>query len=274
MLFYVIINPRSAEIGALRKDGIKMNYGLQLYSVRDITGTDFEGTLRQVAEMGYTMVEPAGFFGHKAEDVSAMLKHYGLKCCSTHTGFPLLKDSFKETLEYHKTIGCENIILPSAPWNTREELDETVRLINQWIPAIKDAGMKLHYHNHSHEFLKNSDGLIAHDVLSENTDILFELDTFWVYNARLDPVEMMEKYKDRLEFIHLKDGIMQDWSTPGARAVGKSVGSGDAPILDIRKKAIEMGVSMVIESEGLDPTGLEEVKRCIDFLKSVDESEK
>ena len=45
-------------------------------------------------------------------------------------------------------------------------------------------------------------------------------------------------------------------------------------ILDIRKKAIEMGVSMVIESEGLDPTGLEEVKRCIDFLKAVDESEK
>ena len=109
----------------------------------------------------------------------------------------MLKDSFKETLEYHKVIGCENIILPSAPWNTREELYETVRLINEWLPAIKDAGMKLHYHNHSHEFLKNSDGLIAHDVLAENTDILFELDTFWVYNARLDPVEMMEKYSRR-----------------------------------------------------------------------------
>lgn len=251
-----------------------MNYGLQLYSVRDITKDDFCGALRQVAEMGYAMVETASFFGHKAEDVAAMLKNYGLTCCSTHTGFGQLKDDFSGTVAYHKAIGCQNIILPSAPWNTKEELEETVNCINKWLPALRDEGIKLHYHNHSHEFLKNSAGLVAHDVLAENTEILFELDTFWVYNAKLDPVELMEKYKNRLEFIHLKDGIMQDWSTPGSHAIGKSVGSGDAPVLAVRKKAIELGANIVIESEGLDPTGLEEVKRCIDFLKSVDESEK
>ena len=253
---------------------IHMNYGLQLYSVRDITKDDFEGALRAVAEMGYKMVEPAGFFGNKAEDVAAMLKHYGLECCSTHTGFGLLKDNFDETLAYHKAIGCKNIILPSAPWNTKEELDMTVDYINKWQPVIEDEGMKLHYHNHSHEFFKNASGQIAHDELAERTNILFELDTFWVYNAKLDPVEIMKKYRDRLEFIHLKDGIMQDYSTPGSHAKGMSVGSGEAPVLAVRKKAIEMGVQMVIESETLDPTGLEEVKRCIDFLKNVDESEK
>lgn len=251
-----------------------MNYGLQLYSVRDITKDDFEGALRNVAEMGYTMVEPAGFFGHKAEDVAAMLKHYGLTCCSTHTGYPLLRDSFEETVAYHKAIGCQNIILPSAPWNTKEELDETVESINKWIPILNDMGIKLHYHNHSHEFFKNAAGLVMHDQLAERTEVLFELDTFWVYNAKLDPVEIMDKYRGRVEFIHLKDGIMQDYSTPGSHAVGKSVGSGNAPVLAVRKKAIEMGATMVIESEGLDPTGLDEVRRCIDFLKKVDESEK
>ena len=30
-----------------------MDYGLQLYSVRDVTGTDLEGTLKKVAEIGY-----------------------------------------------------------------------------------------------------------------------------------------------------------------------------------------------------------------------------
>ena len=29
-----------------------MEYGLQMYSVRDITATDLEGALKQVAEMG------------------------------------------------------------------------------------------------------------------------------------------------------------------------------------------------------------------------------
>lgn len=251
-----------------------MNYGLQLYSVRDITKDNFEGALRQVAEMGYKMVETAGFFGNKAEDVAAMLKNYGLTCCSTHTGFALLRDDFENTLAYHKAIGCKNIILPSAPYNTKEELDETINCINKWLPIIESEGMKLHYHNHSHEFMKNSAGQITHDELAERTSILFELDTFWVYNAKLDPVTMMEKYKDRMEFIHLKDGIMQDWSVKGSHAKGKSVGEGDAPVLAVRKKAIEMGVDMIIESEGLDPTGPEEVRRCIDFLKKVDESEK
>ena len=38
-----------------------MEYGLQMYSVRDITKTDLEGAMKAVAEMGYTYVEFAGF---------------------------------------------------------------------------------------------------------------------------------------------------------------------------------------------------------------------
>ena len=43
-----------------------MEYGLQLFSVRDVTENDLEGALRQVAEMGYSAVEFTGFFGHSA----------------------------------------------------------------------------------------------------------------------------------------------------------------------------------------------------------------
>ena len=42
--------------------------------------------------MGYSMVEPAGFFGHPAEEVAAWLKKYGLTACSTHTGFKRLEE--------------------------------------------------------------------------------------------------------------------------------------------------------------------------------------
>ena len=64
-----------------------MNYGLQLFSVRDAAEKDFEGALAKVASMGYSMVESAGFFGHSAEEVAAMLKKYDLTLCSTHTAF-------------------------------------------------------------------------------------------------------------------------------------------------------------------------------------------
>ena len=63
-----------------------MNYGLQLFSVRDVAAEDFEGALKAVAEMGYKMIEPAGFFGHPAEEVKAWLDEFGLVVCGTHTG--------------------------------------------------------------------------------------------------------------------------------------------------------------------------------------------
>ena len=63
-----------------------IEYGLQMYSVRDITKENLKDALRKVAEMGYKYVEFAGFFGNTAEDVKAWMDEYGLKCSGTHTG--------------------------------------------------------------------------------------------------------------------------------------------------------------------------------------------
>ena len=63
-----------------------MEYGLQLYSIRDITGNDLEGALKKVADLGYKFVEFAGFFGNSAETVKGWLDKYGLKVSGTHTG--------------------------------------------------------------------------------------------------------------------------------------------------------------------------------------------
>ena len=48
---------------------MEQKYGLQLYSVRDAMEADFENALKQVAEMGYTYVEFAGFFGKPIEEI-------------------------------------------------------------------------------------------------------------------------------------------------------------------------------------------------------------
>ena len=38
----------------------------------------------------------------------------------------------------------------------------------------------------------------------------------------------------------------------------------------VRAKAIELGMRMVVESEGLDPTGIEEVTRCFKYLMTLE----
>jgi sugar phosphate isomerase/epimerase len=69
--------------------------------------------------------------------------------------------------------------------------------------------------------------------------------------------------------VHLKDGHLSK-TLGGHDAQGRSVGAGDAPVKAVREKALEQGWLMVIESEGLDPTGPEEVGRCISFLRTLD----
>ena len=103
-----------------------MEYGLQLYSIRDLTKEDFEGALKRVAQIGYKMVEPAGFFGHSAEEVDAMMKKYGLKVSGTHTGWEAVLKDTEATIAYHKAIGCDNIIIPGANVYNRADIEEFI----------------------------------------------------------------------------------------------------------------------------------------------------
>jgi len=239
-----------------------MEYGIQMYSLRDITDKDMDKALKSVAEMGYKFVEFAGFFGHPAEEIKAMLDNYGLYCSSTHTGWGEVANNFEETVKYHKTIGNKNIIVPGADLSNREKIDAFVEMVNKFQPMLADEGIDFHYHNHSHEFLPNADGSMIHEELEKRTNILFQIDTYWAFAAKLDPVATITRLKDRIRLIHLKDG-------DGGHK-GYSLGMGAAPVAAVRDCAIDLGFKMVVESEGLDPTGIEEVQRCITYLKGLD----
>ena len=78
-----------------------MKYGLQLFSVRDVTEKDLEGALKAVAEMGYSFVEFAGFFGHSAEEVKGWLDKYGLTAPQVGKILSKLYPSWDGTLYRH-----------------------------------------------------------------------------------------------------------------------------------------------------------------------------
>lgn len=236
-------------------------YGLQLFSLRDITGNDLEGALKAVAEMGYKYVEYAGFFGHSAEQIKEWQDKYGLKCSGTHSGWgELLPGNIEATIAFHKTIGNPNYIIPGADLSTLDKIIDFCAVMNKAQIRLAEEGISLGYHNHSHEFVVMPWGSTIHSELEKRGTFDFEIDTFWAFNAGIDPVETLKRLSGRVKVIHLKDGFK------GGK--GKSLGQGEAPVLKVREYAVKQGIRMVVESEGLDPTGLEEVKRCIDFLKA------
>ena len=222
-----------------------------------------EEALATVAKMGYTHVEFAGFCGFSADQIVEWVNKYGLRISGTHTSYKELReDVIDETVAYHKAIGNKNLIIPGADTTTAEKINELIALINAAKPKLDAAGITLGFHNHSVEFLPNTDGQIPFDELRTRTDIDFEIDTYWVFNAGCDPIEVMDRLKDRIKVIHLKDGFMG--------GIGKPLGQGEAPVKAVRDYAYEHGFGIVVESETLTPDGMTEAKECIEFLKTID----
>ena len=144
---------------------------------------------------------------------------------------------------------------------TREELDEVIRIMNFAQPIVEAAGMKLAFHNHYKEFIPTDYDAIIMDEFLTKTHINLQIDTFWVFYAGKEPVSLLEELKDRIVSIHLKDGLKDK--------TGKSLGEGEAPVEKVLDKAISMGLPVVVESEGEDPTGPDEVTRCFKFLAGL-----
>ena len=68
-----------ANAGAMWRSKI----GLELYTVRDLLTTDFEGTLAKVAGIGYTEVEPTSYNNMSPKDFRALLDRHKLTMPST-----------------------------------------------------------------------------------------------------------------------------------------------------------------------------------------------
>ena len=239
-----------------------MEYGVQLYSVRDITGSSMGEALSGVAQQGYSFVEFAGFFGIGAQEISAMLKEYGLKVSGTHTGLAELLEKTEETIAYHKQIGNINIFVPYAELDTQQKLDAFIENINTVQKKLENSGIRLGYHNHAHEFKQNTDGSVAFEQLIYRTELDLEIDTFWAYAAGIDPVKLLDRLHDRVPVIHIKDGY--------ENGEGMPLGMGTAPVKAVYQAAVKYGIPMVVESETLKPSGLSETDICIRYLRSLE----
>ena len=253
----------------------RTEYGIQMYSLRDITQDSMKMALEKVAEIGYKYIEFAGLFDYTAEQIKIWLDSFGLICSGTHTGMDAVSpENIDETIRYHKIIGCDNLIVPGCDWNSPEKSKAVIEALNFAQKKLAENGIRLGYHNHSKEFFPTADGIVFENEIIEKTDVELEIDTFWLFNTGLDVIKFLEENKDRIRVVHLKDGIPsapenKNFDHVHDNVKGLSVGSGEAPVKEIRKWANENGVLMVIESEGLNPTGLEEVGRCIEYLRTL-----
>ena len=222
---------------------------LQLYSIRRDCAQDFDAALQQVAAMGFTGVEFAGYYGYadRPADLRKRLDALGLKACGTHIRTNVLQgDELKRTIDFHQTIGCRFLVVPGDPAFTDPEKSKALAdTFNQVAATLKPLGMACGYHNHTGEF-KTDGGKTFWDLFAERTtnDVILQQDCGWTMAAGFDPVAYVRKYPGRTRTVHFKPTVREgdagkkaifgqdsvDW--PAVYAACTSVGGTEVIVLE------------------------------------------
>lgn len=222
--------------------------GFQSWSVKDMLGKDFTGTMKTMSGMGYRLIEmcsPAGYstlgFGPlvniKPAEMRKMIEDAGLNCPSCHFGFPELTDHLDERIEWSQQMGltqmiCSTFWLPKE--STIKDYQAAADKLNKSADKIKKAGMQAGFHNHEFEFAK-LDGELIYDALMKEFDpslVKMQFQTE-VINLGYKASDYFKKYQGRFISSHLSDwtadkkevpigqGII-DWKEffPGAKRAG------------------------------------------------------
>lgn len=199
--------------------------GLQLWSIRDDVKRDFEGTLTQVARMGFEGVEFAGELGRFANDAPGLktfMDKTGLKCAGAHTNFDALSAArFDATVAYYKTVGCTNLVIGMDKRAFQKEgAAEVAKELSALSGKLTPLGMKIGYHNHAEE-MAGPDGQTTWDVIATGTPkaSILQQDVGWTTFAGKDPVAIVKRYPGRTISTHFKPKFAQ--GTTGTHIIGQ-----------------------------------------------------
>ena len=259
-------------------DGTLKEFGLQLYTLRDVMPADPKGVLKQVAEMGYKQIESyqhdklGMFWGMKNTEFKKYMDDLEMQIVSSHTD---INKDFERKADEAAAIGMKYLICPSLPNEkdmTQDDYKKAAEIFNQRGAVCKAKGLRFAFHNHDQAFSQRPSGFIAEEVLLQNTDpslVDYEMDIYWVVTGGQDPVTWLNKYPNRFKLGHIKD---RKKDTPlSEREVSVNVGEGSIDFKKILAVAKKQGMQFyIVEQEKYEgTTPLAAAKADAEYLKML-----
>jgi sugar phosphate isomerase/epimerase len=242
-----------------------MSYSLQLYTLRNTLQNDLPGTIKKVADIGFTQVEPYNFVATAAE-LGAALKANGLTAPSGHA--PLLSQDQEAIFAAAKELGITTVIdpyLPAEHWQSVEDIQATAAKLNAAAKKGAEYGIRVGYHNHAWELESIIDGQTALEYFAGLLDpeLVLEVDTYWVAVGGQDPVELLQRLGDRVKFIHIKDGPLNTDTKAQLPA-----GQGKIAVWDVIAAATSLEVG-VVEFDDYSGDIFEGVAESLAYLQTA-----
>ncbi|WP_199425835.1 myo-inosose-2 dehydratase [Thermaerobacillus caldiproteolyticus] len=186
--------------------------------------------LSEMASLGYISTEMGRLFSQDPPSLKEKLEKYGIQLASKFVGVLFSDESrleeelqlFQQWVNYLNEMGCEHVIIcemgGSMHWDPRRlPKDKTIQRLTDkgWatlVEGLHRAGklcesfsMKLVYHFHAGTVVETVKEI---DRLMELTDpnlVHLLYDTGHALYGGYDPLELLHKYEDRIQYVHLKD---------------------------------------------------------------------
>jgi len=302
----MLLSPFDAHAQHPRGKGLK-KIGVQLFSIPKLAESDFAGTMKMVADIGYKEIEffgpysfsaqqdkdawsavtaavgfsGSGFFGLSAKEVKKILDDNGLSAPSLHTGIASLHSAMDGLAEAAHVLGSKYVILPSAP--TPSDLDgyrKRAEEFNKIGEEARKRDIRFAYHNHGNG-LKAIDGTVPFELLMRETDpdlVFFEMDIYWMTAGGVDVAAYLDKYAGRFLLMHIKDMAQKvrfsgDGGDPSQWIelfpYLANAGTGVLDLETILSHAKKSGVEHFIVERDLAPDPEKDLRESFSYLKGV-----
>ncbi len=253
----------------------RMTYGVQLYMVRRQAAKDLAGALRTIRAAGFAQVELSPqAYGHPPAELRRMVDDAGLEVVSGHFNYGDLEGR----LDYAKELGLRYVVcsmVAKEMWGSIGGFAKAADLFNAVGKGARDRGMEFALHNLDYEW-KPVEGTTGWAVLMKLTNpalVKLELDCYWLAQAGLNPLEVLEQHMDRVVLLHLKDRVAHaptsfDMELASMHIAEMGKGSIDWPALLRQAKVQGIQYAFMDQDETAGPV-LASMKASRAYLRSL-----
>lgn len=224
---------------------IKTDIGLHLPSLDAQMYQDPQGTICDIAEMGYTLLEVGAYTPGKAQDQSiARLKELadgaGLKIAGVHINKQYERPApqeneeadteqqaavkepadtkaqpdpnsewWQKALDDAQALGCRYVTMARMPdYPTDEVIDEYIAYFNLIGELTAERKMQFCFHPRKAELQRGEDSLSIFDRIAAGCDpqkVAFQIDTYEATEAGIDILELLNTQGKRVALLHIHD---------------------------------------------------------------------
>ncbi len=247
-----------------------MKIGLQLFTIRKLAQKNLNDALQRAANLGLKHIEAARieFSVDNAEIFCRAKEEYGTEVMSTQIKFHILKDEFDTILDFHKKTACKTAVISVLPTENilgnNKALEDFCGRANELGKRYADEGITLCYHHHDFEFLKRS-GTKKFDILTDNLEIAFIIDTYWMVKSGFAVDKMLKMLSGRVKGVHLRDyGLVGVARKAADFALGDGVIDFAEVIESCKQNGVEYGA---IEQKTKTP--FSELEKSVKYIDSL-----